>query len=173
MYVTLETMRKDYKSDEDIIDELMKTLEAILDFERTWNGKYELVRCGECNRPMLGHRAKKCRKNDGYDGAVVKKYETSMRSSVNIRNILNNYMDTKRKQELDYKQDREVQLAKELPAKTSLMIGRTEIPKWIGQEFDVWKKELEKLNENDKSSEETKYCNLIDSLKRNIRLWII
>ena len=100
---------------------------------------------------MVGHRAEKCRKTDGYDDAVVRKYETSMRSSVNIRNILNTYMDTKRKQELDYKQDREVQLAKELPAKTSLMIGRTEIPKWIGQEFDVWKKELEKWDENDKS----------------------
>ena len=47
------------------------------------------------------------------------------------------------------------------------MIGRTEIPKWIGQEFDVWKKELEKWNENDKSSEETKYCNVMESLKKN------
>ena len=79
-------------------------------------------------------------------------------------------MDTKRKQELDYKQDREVQLAKDLPAKTSLMIGRTEIPKWIGQEFDVWKKELEKWNENDKSSAETKYCNVLESLKKNDKI---
>ena len=51
-----------------------------------------------------------------------------MRSSVKIRNILNTYMDTKRKQELDYKQEREIELAKGLAAKTSLMIGRTEIP---------------------------------------------
>ena len=93
---------------------------------------------------MLGHRAEKCRKNDGYEETIERKYETSMRSSVNIRNISNTYMDTKRKQELDYKQEREVELAKGLPAKTSLMIGRTEIPKWIGQDFEVWKKELEK-----------------------------
>ena len=72
-------------------------------------------------------------------------------------------MDTKRKQEMDYKKNREVQLAKELPAKTSLMIGRTEIPKLIGQEFNVWKEELEKWNENDKSWEETKYCNVLES----------
>ena len=65
----------------------------------------------------------------------MRKYETHMRSSVHIRTILNKYMDTKRKEEMDYKQTREVELAKELPAKTSLMIGRTEIPKWIGQEF--------------------------------------
>ena len=53
---------------------------------------------------------------------------------------------------------------------TSFMIGRTEIPKWIGQEFDVWKKELEKWNENDKSSDETKYCNVLESLKKNDKI---
>ena len=74
-------------------------------------------------------------------------------------------MDTKRKEEMDYKQTREVELAKELPAKPSLMI-----PKWIGQKFYVWKKELEKWNENDKSSEETKYCNVIKSLKKNDKI---
>ena len=93
-----------------------------------------------------------------------------MRRSVKIRNILNTYMDERRKQELDYKQEREIELAKSLPAKTSLMIGRTEIPKWIGQEFDVWKKELEKWNENDKSSDETKYCNVLESLKKNDKI---
>ena len=50
-----------------------------------------------------------------------------------------------------------------MPVKTSLIKGGTEIPKWIGQEFDVWKKELEKWNENDKSSDETKYCNVLES----------
>ena len=114
-------MSKDYKSDEDIIDEMIKTPEAFVDFDRTWNGKYDFVRCGDCNGPMLGHRAEKCRKNDGYEDALV-------RSSINVRTTLNKYMDTKRKEEMDYKQNREVQLAKDLPAKTSLMIGRIEIP---------------------------------------------
>ena len=116
MYITLETMRKDYKRDDDIIDELIKTPEVVVDFDRTRNSTYSFVRCGECIRPMLGHRAEKCRKTDGYDDTVVSKYETSMRSSVNIRNILNTYMDTKRKQELDYKQEREIELAKTWPA---------------------------------------------------------
>ena len=153
----MEVMRKDYKSDEDIINELMETPEAVLDFDRTWNGIYEFVRCGECNGPMVGHRTEECRKTDGYEEALVRKHETQMRSSEHTRAIMNRYMDTKRKEEMDYKQTRKVELAKELPAKTSLMIGRTEIPKWIGQEFDVWKKELEKWNGNDKSSEEAKY----------------
>ena len=51
----MEAMRKDYKSDEDIFDELMKTPEAVIDFDRTGKGKYEYVRCGNCNGPMQGH----------------------------------------------------------------------------------------------------------------------
>ena len=34
----------------------------------------------------------------------------------------------------------------------------------------MWKKELEKWNENDKSSDETKYCNLLKSLKKNDKI---
>ena len=40
MMTTLETMRKDYKADEDIIHELTKTLEDVVDFYRTWNGNF-------------------------------------------------------------------------------------------------------------------------------------
>ena len=127
MSVTLETMRKDYKNDNNIIKELMNTPEMVVYFDRTWNGTYSFVRCGECNGPLLGHRPEKCKKNgDGYKEAIVKRYETSMRGSAKIRNILDTYMDAKKKKEMDYKQDRELELAKSLPAKTSLMIGRTD-----------------------------------------------
>ena len=54
------------------------------------------------------------------------------------------FMHTKRKEDIDYKQKTEMELTKGLSQKTSLMIGRTMISKWIGQDFDVWKKELEK-----------------------------
>ena len=57
MCVTLETMRKDYKSNDDIIVELTKTPEDVVSFDRTWNGTYSFVRCGEYNGPMLGPRA--------------------------------------------------------------------------------------------------------------------
>ena len=78
-------MRKDYKDDADIINELTNTPEAVVDFDRTWNGKYEFVRCGECNGPMLGYRAEKCRNNNGYEDAVVRNYETSLRSVGKIK----------------------------------------------------------------------------------------
>ena len=131
-------------------------------------GKYEYVRCGNCNIPMLGHREEKCRHKEGvYDEAIVKRYENNMRSCVQMRTILIQYINKKKKEEMDYKQDRELKIAKAKPAHTSLMIGRTEIPRWIGQEFDVWKKELKKWNENEKSTDETKYCNVMESLKKN------
>ena len=106
MPITMETLRKDYKSDKDIINEFMKTPEAVVNLDRTWNGKYDFVRCGECNGPMVGHRAEKCRKTDGYEEALVRKFETQMRSAVHIRTILNKYMDTKSKEKIDYKQTR-------------------------------------------------------------------
>ena len=102
MSVDLETMRKDYKPNNDNVNDLIKMPEDVVDFDRTWNGTYSFVRCGECNGPMLGHRAEKCRKlGGGYDETVVKKYETQMRSTKNIREILNMFMDTKRKQGID------------------------------------------------------------------------
>ena len=143
-------MRKNFKDDEDIINELANSPEAVIDFDRTWNGRFEFVRCGECNGPMLGHRAEKCRKMNRYEEALVKIYETTMRSSLSIRETVISYINKQKMAEITYKQDREMELAKSLPARTNLMIGRTEIPKWVGQQFEVWKKELEKWNENDK-----------------------
>ena len=134
----LEMMRKDYKDDADIINELTNAAVTVIDFDRTWNGKYEFVRWAECNGPILGHRGEKCRKtNGGYDEALVKKFETSLRGTVMIREIIIKHINTQKIAEITFKQDRELELAKVMPAKTSLMIGRTEIPKWIGQEFEV------------------------------------
>ena len=86
---TLEMMRKDYKDDADIINELTNNLETVVDFDRTWNGRYEFVRCEECNGPVLGHRAEKCRKASGrYEEALEKKFETSLRKTVAVREII-------------------------------------------------------------------------------------
>ena len=164
----MEAMRKDYKSDEDIFDELMKNPEAVVDFDRKWNRRYEYVRYENCNGPMLGHTEEKCRHKEAvYDEDIVKRYENNMRSCVQMRATIIQYINKKKKEEMDYKQDRKLKIAKAKPAQTNLMIGRKEIPRWIGQEFDVWKKEFEKWHKNDKSTEETKYCNVIKSLKKN------
>merc|ERR1711942_513358 len=110
MSITLEQMKKDYKDDKDIMNELTNNLEAVIDFDRTWNGKFEFVRCGECNGPMLGHRAEKCRKTDGYEEALVKKYETKMRSSLSIRDTVISYIYKQKMADMAFKQDREIEL---------------------------------------------------------------
>merc|ERR1712105_525975 len=40
-------------------------------------------------------------------------------------------------------------------------------PLWTGQKFDKWKLEIEKWTENNKSTEEDKYVDLMESLKKN------
>ena len=103
----MEAMRKDYKSDEDVFHELLKNTENVIDFDRTWNGKYEYVRCGNCNGPMLGHREEKCKHKEGvYDEDIVKRYENNMRSCVQMKTILIQYINKRKKEEIDYKQDR-------------------------------------------------------------------
>ena len=87
------------------------------------------MRCGKCNGPMLGHRAEKCRKNNGYEDALVKRYETSLKSVLKVGETAISYINKQKMVEMAYKQDREIELAKQLPAKTNLMIGRTEMSK--------------------------------------------
>ena len=40
----LEMMRTNYKDDADIINELTNGAEMVLEFDRTWNGKYEFLK---------------------------------------------------------------------------------------------------------------------------------
>ena len=63
MNTDLEEMRKAYKSDDDIRHKLINTAENGLNFDRTWNGVYKLLLCGDFNGPLLGHRPEKCRSN--------------------------------------------------------------------------------------------------------------
>merc|ERR1712115_754247 len=87
-----------------------------------------------------------------------------------FRDIVIKYMNSQKEEEMVLRLNKEAELAKAMPVKKNLMVGRTEIPKWIGQEFEVWRKEMEKWHENDKSTKETKYCNVIESLKKNDKI---
>ncbi len=40
-------------------------------------------------------------------------------------------------------------------------------PVWSGQKFEKWKVEIEKWTENNKATEEDKYVDLLESLKKN------
>merc|ERR1712030_179214 len=40
-------------------------------------------------------------------------------------------------------------------------------PGWSGQQFDKWRAEVEKWNENNRATDEDKFVNLVESLKKN------
>ena len=90
----LQAMKNDYEDDEVILNVLKTNREKFIDFDRTWNGVWKFVRCGECGGPKLGHRIEKCSEKEGvYAGDVVKRYEDNIRSSAAIREILIQYVE--------------------------------------------------------------------------------
>merc|ERR1711984_37868 len=50
---------------------------------------------------------------------------------------------------------------------TTQLIKERWPPVWIGQKFDKWRLEIEKWKENNKSTEEDKYVDLLESLMKN------
>ena len=52
------------------------------------------------------------------------------------------------------------------PATTQLIKARPP-PNWVGQKFEKWKLEVEKWKENNRSTDEEKFVDLLESLKKN------
>ena len=50
---------------------------------------------------------------------------------------------------------------------TTQLVKTRQPPLWSGQKFDRWKVEVERWYENNKSSDEEKYIDLLESLKKN------
>ena len=102
---TLQAMRNDYEDDEAILNKLKTNPESVIDFDLNWNGSWKFLRCGDCSGPMLGHRIEKCREKEGdYAGDIVKKYENTLRSKAEIREIMIQYIERmqERKEQRDY-----------------------------------------------------------------------
>ena len=47
-------------------------------------------------------------------------------------------------------------------------------PLWTGQNFDMWKHEVTAWHENDRGSDEGKFLDLMESLKKNVKIqWFV
>ena len=57
LFLSTWNKRKAYKSNDELLNELINAPESKIDFDHTWNESYTLIRCGGCNGPMLGHSA--------------------------------------------------------------------------------------------------------------------
>ena len=54
-----------------------------------------------------------------------------------------------------------------MPGATTQLVKSRQPPLWSGQQFDRWRVEVERWYENNKSSDEEKYIDLLESLKKN------
>ena len=178
MVIELKTIVDKYKTDEDIVTETETNLENVLDFDR--HGRYDFVHCGTCGGPVLGHKPEKCRQLDNvrYDDVLIKAFEDKIKTIDGFRKVVKKYMEQEEEKENRRK-------AKEIEAsvravlenferkeagntnQTTQLVKSRFPPIWSGQTFDRWKVEVEKWSNKNKASDEDKYVDLFESLKKN------
>ena len=169
----MEDIKKNNQSQDDVEEEHKHMgLENFPDFNA--NNEYTFVQCENCDGPILGHIEVKCgsREGDRYEVDVVRSFENWIKRIPALRVALiarnQNKVDI-----ISAKIGEYVKIAIESAEKknrpevkaTQLMKPRTP-PLWSGQEYDRWKIKVEKWYDNNKSTDEEKYNDLLESLKR-------
>ena len=177
-------MKKNYKKSEDItIDIQTHGLDEYLEFDNT--GRYEFYKCGSCDGPILGHLQNKCGHKDPYDERTIRSFESDLRRIPELKKQV-----AEKKRAEDEKQAHHQTKRAEFQANmlgdtvkriiaemgprdgnaanpTTQLVKARWPPIWTGQKFDKWRLEIEKWKENNKSTEEDKYVDLLESLKKN------
>ena len=57
--------------------------------------------------------------------------------------------------------------SKVLQGATTQLVKSRQPPLWIGQQYEIWRVEVENWYDNNKSTDEEKYIDLLESLKKN------
>ena len=105
---------------------------------------------------------------------MVEAFEDKIKAIVEFKKIVKNHLEKEEERKSGIK-------VKEIEASVRAVIENMEgkdksttqlvkprfPPIWSGQKFDRWKKEIERWSINNKSSDEDKYVDLLESLKRN------
>ena len=175
MVIELKEIVENYKNDDDLVAELETDLDNLLDFDRY--GRYEFVRCGNCGGPRLGHRQEKCRQlKEKYNQDLVKAFESKIKTIDDFRRTVKRYMEREEEKESKRKA-KEIEAAvgavlekferKDIANQTSQLIKARFPPIWSGQKFEHFRGEVEKWKANNKASEEDKFIDLLESLKKN------
>ena len=147
-------------------------LRDYLEFDNT--GKYQFLTCENCDGPVLGHVTSKCRhilEGEGYDERTVVKFENwlkripELRKKIDERAVLEVDRQAQTQADLISRAMRDAAAASE-PRSAQIVKPRWP-PGWSGQKFDKWKIEVEKWDMNNKSTDEDKFIDLIESLKKN------
>ena len=171
-------MKRNYKNADEIETDLKNTgLDEYL--KHDVQGRFGFYLCEGCAGPMLGHRQEKCRHTERYDSQTVNSFQNWLERMPEFRKQVG-----QRKLNMENRQA-ELQAKKLGEAVNALLRNNgtearevsnnptTQLvkarypPVWSGQKFDKWKREVENWKLNNKSTEEEKYVDLLESLKRN------
>ena len=99
----------------------------------------------------MGHREEKCRHiSGGYSKEVVDRFKKILLDKEGVNQEIVKYVEKKDIEKRIWRiLQQQLEMKKALPHKTNLMVGQTEIPKWSGQSYEVWKNEIDRwiLNE--------------------------
>ena len=174
-----------YKTDEDIGDEV-NNIERYGAIDS--GGKFAFTYksfCCRCRGPLLGHRKDVCDKkkfrklksssasdevDDPYDDAQVEAIIEYLKSLPSVKfgilsmEIKNENKDSKNLEKLLEKIVNGQESRRE---RTTQLVKPKSPPIWTGQTFDRFKSEVEAWNVNNHESDEGKYIDFIESLKRN------
>ena len=165
----LEIIKADYMTEESISAQLRleKSLEHYFKFKS--NGEYEFLDCENCEGPILGHKTAACRQSDGYEERTVSKFKKWLERNPEVRKLM--------KARAESEADRATRTQAEIMGQvlkdstearnTTQLVKARQPPGWTGQRFDKWQNEVVKWQVNNKSTEEDKFMDLVESLKKN------
>ena len=159
----MDSIRVNYKKENKIEAELENVnIENYLRFD--YGGNFVFKKCEYCTGLLLGHFQPKCPRVE-YDADGVRRFED------HIQNI-GGFDAALKRREMTYWKNRaewsriETRTSRTAGETTQLVKPRPE-PVWIGQKFDKWKDEITTWNRNNRSSDEDKFLDMMESLKKN------
>ena len=130
---------------------------------------------------MLGHLQVKCRGLNGerYDDRTAKSFEDWLERIAEFRRAIADREDSKEDRQAENQANKLGEAVRRIlenvgPRDQNALNPTTQLvksrwpPVWIGQKFDKWRLEINKWKENNKSTEEDKYVDLLESLKKKM-----
>ena len=174
MAQTIENMKANYMNVDTISTRIKADgLKEYLEFKNT--GEYQFLSCENCDGPILGHITTKCRHGESYDEKTIAKFESwlkripELRKQIEERAIFEADRQAKTQAEIMSRVMRDAAATAE-PRNTTQLVKARWPSGWSGQRFDKWQIEIEKWSQNNKSTEEDKFMDLIEISRRMRRL---
>merc|ERR1712030_142440 len=151
-----EIIKADYMNEESISAQLRleRSLEHYFDFKS--NGDYEFLDCENCEGPMLGDK-------------TVSKLKMWLKRNPEVRKLMKARAESEADRATKTQAEIMGQVLKDSTEarNTTQLVKARQPPGWTGQRFDKWQNEVVKWQVNNKSTEEDKFMDLVESLKKN------